>query len=318
MRDYGSVHTCFWSNSDIQALSDQAKLLALYLLTGPHTCMLGCFRLPIGYICEDLKWSSETVSKRLGELFQIGFATHDSTHNWIFIHQFLTWNSIENPNQGKSIRRLFEQVPIKSIFFNKLTTVLLAHDKHLEEPFRNSLQTLSKPLRNQDQEQEQEQEQDVSSAQSKNDCLLETVAPTVIATVCETVLEIPQNKIQNFVITIPLNDNTEFSIMQQQVDEWQLLYPAVDVLQTLRNICGWNMANPKRRKTRSGILRHIVSWLAKEQNQGGGGGQTKIISRTQSVHENNIAIAERWLNQSDDTVIDNETVNNDLSKEKPL
>jgi hypothetical protein len=55
MRSYGSVHTKFWINSDVQLLSPNAKLLALYLLTSPHTNMLGCFRLPIGYVVEDLQ-----------------------------------------------------------------------------------------------------------------------------------------------------------------------------------------------------------------------------------------------------------------------
>ena len=55
----------------IQCLSNEAKLLALYLLTGPHTNMLGCFRLPASYVAEDLGWDLKTVSKRFNELNQI-------------------------------------------------------------------------------------------------------------------------------------------------------------------------------------------------------------------------------------------------------
>lgn len=161
MRNYGSVHTRFWSNPEILKLSDQAKLLGLYLLTGPHTNMLGCFRLPLGYICEDLKWGCETVSQRLAELQAISFATYDLAQGWVFIHRFLEWNSIENPNQGKSIRRLFEQVPPITLFFSRLVATLLIHEKYLEQPFKGCLQTLSKPFRNQEQEQDQEQEQEL-------------------------------------------------------------------------------------------------------------------------------------------------------------
>lgn len=66
---------------------------------------------------------------------------------------------------------------------------------------------------------------------------------------------------------IPLNDKTEFAVMQAEVDELGKLYPALDVIQTLNEIRGWNLANPTRRKTKSGIMRHIHSWFAKEQNK---------------------------------------------------
>ncbi len=67
---------------------------------------------------------------------------------------------------------------------------------------------------------------------------------------------------------IPLNDNSEFPITDGMVKEFESLYPAVDVLQTLREIRGWNLANPTKRKTKTGVLRHVNSWLAKEQNKG--------------------------------------------------
>ena len=44
----------------MRRVSDDARLLALYLLTGQHTNMIGCFRLPDGYVSEDLAWTPET------------------------------------------------------------------------------------------------------------------------------------------------------------------------------------------------------------------------------------------------------------------
>jgi hypothetical protein len=37
MRDYGKVHTSFWISDGMRRVSDDARLLALYLLTGQHT-----------------------------------------------------------------------------------------------------------------------------------------------------------------------------------------------------------------------------------------------------------------------------------------
>lgn len=75
-------------------------------------------------------------------------------------------------------------------------------------------------------------------------------------------------------ITLPLNDGTEHPVTQSDVLEWCGLYPAVDVRQELRNMRGWLLSNPTRRKTARGINAFVVSWLQKEQNRGGSAGST--------------------------------------------
>ena len=71
------------------------------------------------------------------------------------------------------------------------------------------------------------------------------------------------------VITLTLNDKSEYPVTQADVDGWQALFPAVDVLQELRSMKAWCNENPKLRKTRSGAGRFIVAWLTREQNRGG-------------------------------------------------
>lgn len=70
-------------------------------------------------------------------------------------------------------------------------------------------------------------------------------------------------------ILLPLNDGTDYPVPVEQFQEWAGLYPAVDVMQQLRNMKGWLDANPARRKTKGGINAFIVRWLAKEQDKGG-------------------------------------------------
>lgn len=71
------------------------------------------------------------------------------------------------------------------------------------------------------------------------------------------------------VITLPLNTGEEHPVTQGDVEIWQDLYPAVDVVQALRNMRGWLIANDRKRKTKSGVKRFLNSWLAKEQDRGG-------------------------------------------------
>ena len=73
--------------------------------------------------------------------------------------------------------------------------------------------------------------------------------------------------IEPSVITITLNDKSEYPVYQSMIDEWNELYPNVDVLQELRKMKGWSNANPAKRKTKKGIQRFINAWLAREQDK---------------------------------------------------
>jgi len=68
-------------------------------------------------------------------------------------------------------------------------------------------------------------------------------------------------------ISIPLIDKTEYEVTDKEVLEFEELYPAVNIKQKLRDLKGWNISNPKNRKTRGGILKHIHTWLRKEQDK---------------------------------------------------
>jgi hypothetical protein len=67
-------------------------------------------------------------------------------------------------------------------------------------------------------------------------------------------------------IGIPMNDGSDFPITPDQVTEFSTLYPAVDVMQALRSMRAWSVANPTKRKTKTGVLRFVNAWLAKEQD----------------------------------------------------
>ena len=84
----------------------------------------------------------------------------------------------------------------------------------------------------------------------------------------ENVYSSEQEAHEPYVIALPLNDNTEYPVLEKDAVEWGVLYPAVDVMQELRNMRGWLSSNPKRRKTRAGIKRFIINWLCREQDKG--------------------------------------------------
>lgn len=72
-------------------------------------------------------------------------------------------------------------------------------------------------------------------------------------------------------ISLPLNDGSDWPVSAELARQWRELYPAVDVDQALRSMRGWLLANRNRRKTARGIERFAAAWLAREQDRGGSG-----------------------------------------------
>ncbi len=155
MRDYGKVHTSFWTSTTIRELSEDGRALAMYLLTSPHGTIAGVFRLPDGYASEDLQWSSERVCKGFAELFDKGFATRCEQTKWVWVTKHFEWNPPENPNQRKSVSKVVAQIPDgcgwKLDFMRVCAEFAGAEAKKKQNPF----ETLSRPFRNQEQDKEE-------------------------------------------------------------------------------------------------------------------------------------------------------------------
>lgn len=111
MREYGVIHRGFWANEAIKEAGDDARTLAVYLLTSPHTTTLGAFRIPDAYACDDLGWDSQRLRNGFEALSRIGFVRYDSATKWVWVVKFLEWNKPANPNIWKSIARMANGVP---------------------------------------------------------------------------------------------------------------------------------------------------------------------------------------------------------------
>lgn len=168
MRDYGRVYGTFWSSPTVARLSPDGRTLALYLLTCPHSTIAGVFRLPDGYVAEDLKWPVERVQEPFGELFANGFANRCETTKWVWVVKHLKWNPPDNPNQRKAAAKMASAVPDectwKRAFYEACGPALglepLAAGLTLAEP-------LGQPFANQKQEQKQEQQLDQKQVQER-------------------------------------------------------------------------------------------------------------------------------------------------------
>ena len=95
------------------------------------------------------------------------------------------------------------------------------------------------------------------------------------------------------VFQIPLKDGSYYNLNKQDVDTYKSLYPNIDIEQEIRNIIGWNIANPSKRKTKKGIKKHINTWLSSSnQNKGGVSFGKHIKGQVTSNTESNKPTAE--------------------------
>lgn len=72
---------------------------------------------------------------------------------------------------------------------------------------------------------------------------------------------------QKTFIEIPLKDGSSFPISEEIVSQYKSAYPSVDVSQEIIRYKAWAISNPEKRKTRTGILRSVNSWLADKQDK---------------------------------------------------
>lgn len=106
---YYRVSPRFWARAEQRGWSDDDKILALYLLTGPHRTTEGLYRLPKKYAQADLEWSPERFDKRLAQLIADGFCDYDEDAQVVLVMGAMKYQSCANDNMAKAaVKRLME------------------------------------------------------------------------------------------------------------------------------------------------------------------------------------------------------------------
>lgn len=124
---YGKVYAGFWTDEKMVEAPDDAKIVALYLLTGPHRNLIGCFRCPIEYIVGDLRWPIDRVSIALLALSRMGFLVRDDRSGWTLICNQLKYDSLGNDKHAKAAARLALDVPKSLNVFKAMREKLMPH-----------------------------------------------------------------------------------------------------------------------------------------------------------------------------------------------
>jgi hypothetical protein len=101
-----------WSDQKFMSLSQDAKFLWVFLLTGPQTGIIpGLFRAGRLSMSEELDWEPERFDKGFAELFEKGLAKGSWKHRLVWIPKGIFHNPPDNPNIVKAWRKEFYELP---------------------------------------------------------------------------------------------------------------------------------------------------------------------------------------------------------------
>lgn len=163
MRDYAKIAPTFWTGDTgkkIRGLGLEAQLIALYLLTNPHSNMFGLYYLPMPIICHETGMSDKKINACFVKLLNIGFCRYDCESEFIFVTEMAAYQiGFLDPKDHKikALHKAWQALPNNPFigdFFDKYG------ERYLLD--RRASKGLVKPvILEQEQEIEQEQEQDV-------------------------------------------------------------------------------------------------------------------------------------------------------------
>lgn len=272
MRDYSKASPTFWTGEtgrQIRAivakdlrLGRDVQVTAFYLFTCPSSNWIGLYYLPFPTLCHEIGISREAGVKALQTLEEIDFAYYDMEGELVWLPgaaKFQIAGSLK-PGDNRIIGIVKSLQQHAKHWFARDFYDRYAGLYHLPEMGLPDLpdKALGRPFGGPPKPVTETEAGTGTGAEAKSIHASSDEKPSLSA----------QPPVPVF-LKIPLIDKTEYKLLQRQVDEWKGLYLAVDVEQECRNYLGWAIANPKRRKTRRGILTSITFWLEDKQNKGG-------------------------------------------------
>lgn len=182
MARYKKIDVRIWNDAKFNALSSDAQLIFLYLLTSPQTTMLGAVPVDKHTVSRILRFDDIRYGIGYKQLSQYGMLEYDEA-GIFWIKNFLKYNPPENPKVVISYASLLDLFPECPLLIKIAKSVLRACEAR-GDSYVNALHPEFKKLAKYDmsngmvygiaypmpyQEQEQEQEQEIYTRTEKSE-----------------------------------------------------------------------------------------------------------------------------------------------------
>jgi hypothetical protein len=100
-----------WLEPAFRKLSDSGKLVVLYLLGGPSTSAMGCYRLSTASAAEDLGFSVGQFRRHFEAVLKAFSWRYEAESGLLWIPSWAEENAPANPNICRSWRSAFDELP---------------------------------------------------------------------------------------------------------------------------------------------------------------------------------------------------------------
>jgi len=172
MARYRKVSVRIWNDEKFRDLSDDGKLVFLFLITHPHMTSLGAMRATPEGLASELGWPPERFSEGYRQPLSKGMVEYDPEACCLVLPNFIKHNVPENPNVVKSWASLQDLIPecqLKDALIQRVRNFLDEYGEGYAKAFREAFPIpfgkgmayrMAKPEPEPEPEQEQEHEEE--------------------------------------------------------------------------------------------------------------------------------------------------------------
>lgn len=158
---YRKISVQIWNDQKFRQLSDDGKLVFIFVLTHPHMSAIGGMRGTTEGLAAELKWSPKRLSEAFREATERDMVRYDEEACLMILPNFIKHNRPESPNVVVSWQKAFEEMPesyLKFELFQCIERQSAAFPDTFAKAFGSLREAFEKSMPNQEQEQEQEQD----------------------------------------------------------------------------------------------------------------------------------------------------------------
>ena len=140
---YRKIVTEFWTDSTVEELSSDAKLVLLYMLTAPMGTIQGCYEVTTRRISKDTDLSNDAVASALSEICDTNIAEYSHETNEVLLKNWPRYNWTKSKSLVKPICEGVEAV--KEPGFK--AQLMKAFEDWFEVPYEYGIDTVSTQCR---------------------------------------------------------------------------------------------------------------------------------------------------------------------------
>lgn len=175
MRDYAKISPSFWTGTtgkELRRRGPEAVIVGVYLMTSPHSNMLGLFYQPELYMAHETGLGFEGALKGLQGCIEAGFCKYDAATEMVWVMEMAGYQIADElkatDKRCSGIQKDYDALPnnpFLAAFFDRYQAAFhLTRKRAFEAIEQNPIGGASEPHRSKEKEKEKEQEKETPIA----------------------------------------------------------------------------------------------------------------------------------------------------------